>query len=356
MKRALGVLAVLGACVLPAEERVSLDRAVGRAEAGALAVEVRDGLAAVRSFDDARLELWAQAPTLHLNIQAPPGERRPYRLDVYNCMQGAVLRLGDQRVEGVPFEGRMASCRFDITLESGSLEIGPPDADVPLPFVFAVLSDVQRAIDRVDEVFARMNEDTELAFVVSTGDLVNTGTLAELERFQHELATLDIPFFSTVGNHEMGGPPRHWHHLFGPFNVHFSYKGAVFSLVDSANATVDPEVYAWLDGWLEEAKQRPHTVLTHFPPLDPVGLRGGAFRSRKEGAKFLQKLGAGQVDALFLGHIHSYYAFSGAGVPAYISGGGGAIEERFDGISRHYLRVRVDPERGIESVGLVRVD
>src|SRR5690606_868678 len=101
------------------------------------------------------------------------------------------------------------------------------DADLALPFVYAVLSDVQNAVDRVHDVFARMNEDTELAFVVSTGDLVDTGALGELERFQHELAALDIPLFSTVGNHEMGAPPRHWHNLFGPFNVHFSYKGAV---------------------------------------------------------------------------------------------------------------------------------
>jgi hypothetical protein len=92
------------------------------------------------------------------------------------------------------------------------------------------------------------------------------------------------------------------------------------------------------------------------PPLDPAGLRGGAFRSRGEAGKLLQKLGNGQVDALFLGHIHSYYAFSAAGVPSFISGGGGAIPETLDGIDRHYLRVRASPERGIEDVAIVRVD
>ena len=158
------------------------------------------------------------------------------------------------------------------------------------------------------------------------------------------------------GNHEMGAPASAWHELFGPFNVHFTFKGVAFSLVDSGNATIDPHVYERLDGWLDDNRARTHAVLTHVPPIDPAGLRGGSFRSRKEAAKLLQKLGAGQVDALFLGHIHSYYAFSAAGVPSYISGGGGAIQETLDGIERHYLRVRASPERGIEEVAVVRVD
>jgi hypothetical protein len=170
------------------------------------------------------------------------------------------------------------------------------------------------------------------------------------------LAVLQLPYFSTVGNHELGGTPQAWHTLFGPFNVHFRYKGVTFSLLDAGNASIDPIVYGWLSDWLDQARQGTHAVFMHIPPLDPVGLRGGGFRSRKEGAKLMQMLGEGRVDALFLGHIHSYYAFSAAGVPSFISGGGGAIPERFDGIGRHYLRVRASASRGIEDVAVVRVD
>jgi hypothetical protein len=56
------------------------------------------------------------------------------------------------------------------------------------------------------------------------------------------------------------------------------------------------------------------------------------------------------------GHIHSYYSFDNAGIPAYISGGGGAIPERFDNIGRHFLTVDVAPLRGVERVEIVRVD
>src|SRR5690606_602251 len=95
MRQKIAALSLLSGCVLPAEERVSLDRKVGRAEAAELSVEVLDGLAAVRSLDETRLELWAQAPTLTLQVEGASSEPRPYRLDVYNCMQGAVLRMGD---------------------------------------------------------------------------------------------------------------------------------------------------------------------------------------------------------------------------------------------------------------------
>ena len=65
---------------------------------------------------------------------------------------------------------------------------------------------------------------------------------------------------------------------------------------------------------------------------------------------------SGHVDTTFYGHIHSYYAYSNAGIPAYISGGGGAFPEQLDGIGRHYLTVDVDPDLQTVQVAVVRVD
>lgn len=352
----LWALMLLVCCLLPASERVELDRKVGRSEANGVSIEVVDGLAGVRSFDGEHLELWGQAPSLTFELTAEPDRTGILRIDVLNCMPEAELTAGALRLTPLRVPEHAASCRFDVPLqERVTLRIAPPDTDQEEPYAFAVLSDIQNAINRVQDVFSRLNEDEELRFVVSTGDLVSNGTYRELVEFQREMRTLRVPMFSTVGNHEMGGDARNWHKLFGPFNVNFAFKGVHFSLVDSGNATIDPVVYDWLDEWLARAKDRAHVVLTHLPPLDPVGLRGGAFRSRKEGAKFVERLGRGRADALFLGHIHSYYSFSLAGVPSYISGGGGAIEEKLDGIARHYLKVRVRKER-IDDVSVVRVD
>jgi Icc protein len=344
---------LMSGCLLPADERVSLDRVVGQASVAGLSLEVEEGRAGVRAFDGQRAELWAQAPALSIAVRSD--RERALVLDVLNCMPGTRLTTEQQTLEATSVGGRAATCRFELTVREGSQLALTPPAVEEATYAFAVLSDVQDAIGRVQDIYRRMNQDPELQFVVSTGDLVDTGVRDELVRFQDELAGLNIPLYSTVGNHEMGAPASDWHGLFGPFNVNFVHRGLTFSLVDSGNATIDPDMYDRLDSWLDAARDGTHIVLTHVPPLDPAGLRGGAFRSRKEAGKLIQKLGHGRVDALFLGHIHSYYSFSVANVPTYISGGGGAIQERFDGIERHYLKVRANA-RGIEDVAIVRVD
>ena len=62
------------------------------------------------------------------------------------------------------------------------------------------------------------------------------------------------------------------------------------------------------------------------------------------------------LDLTLYGHVHSYYAFENAGIPAYIVGGGGALPERFDDVGRHFVTVDVGADAGIQRVSLVRVD
>jgi hypothetical protein len=94
----------------------------------------------------------------------------------------------------------------------------------------------------------------------------------------------------------------------------------------------------------------------HIPPLDPIGVRNGAFANRNEAAKLLGRLAAAGVDLTLYGHIHSYYHFENAGIAAHVSGGGGAIPERFDDIGRHFLVVDVEPSEQRFDVSVVRVD
>ena len=70
----------------------------------------------------------------------------------------------------------------------------------------------------------------------------------------------------------------------------------------------------------------------------------------------LSRLAAGDVDLTLYGHIHTYIEFENAGIPAYVSGGGGADPMHFDGIDRHFLVIEVDPAAGaIGTVDLHRV-
>ena len=218
------------------------------------------------------------------------------------------------------------------------------------------MADVQEAIDRVEDIYAVVNADPSIRFVLFNGDLTEQGSHAELEVFQAKMASLRVPLYATLGNHELGTRDDSFHDFFGRGSSSFVFRGVRFTLLDSASATVDPRVYRWLDGWLEQGAGSLHIVTMHIPPLDPAGERNGSFASRAEANKLVGRLAEGGVDLTIYGHIHSYYAYQNAGIPAFITGGGGSIPERMDGIGRHYLTVDVDPRLQQARTGFVPVD
>jgi 3',5'-cyclic-AMP phosphodiesterase len=351
-------------CVDVAQERAYRDETVGKGAAAETTFEIVDGLGALRRLEPGAVSLWAQAPSFQIKVTR--GERAPsaWTLTVSNALPDAVLEarteagttaiVPESLPRTLPIEKR-----WELTLGDGTttLLVRPARGEPVGPWRFALLSDVQEAINRVQDIYARMNADPSISFVVSAGDLTEQGTVAELERFQRELERLRIPFFSTLGNHELGtdrGAP--FQRYFGRANFSFAYGGMQFTFLDSASATIDPLVYDWLEAWLAEGRSRTHAALMHIPPIDPIGVRNGSFASRNEASKLLAQLAEGGVDLTLYGHIHSYYAFSNAGMPAYISGGGGSIPERFDGIGRHYLTVDVDPVGGVTQTAIVRID
>src|SRR5690606_31999476 len=273
-----------------------------------------------------------------------------WSVHVRNVVTDAEVFVGEAGEEQRPLAAdapRATERRFDLAVEAGGvthLEVRPPDADSREPFDFIALADVQEAIDRVGDVFARMNAESSARFAMFSGVITSRGSTDELLRFQNEMRALDMPIFTTLGNHELGEEDVPYHSIFGRGSQSFVYRHVRFTFLDSASATVDPLVYDWLREWIEAARNGTHLVFMHVPPREPIGLRNGAFSSRAEAAKLLRILGAGGVDGTFYGHVHSFYAFENAGIPAYISGGGGAIPERFAGIGRHFLLLRVDPE------------
>lgn len=349
--------ALSGSCLSPAEERVEADRAVGQAESPALELKVTDGLAAVRALGDERIVLWGSAPGFELSLRST--EPRTLRLEIQNCLPLAELASlgGDAKLTPLSDSEVVTRKTWQLELPAGEtrLALGAPGASDGDAFDFALLSDVQEAVDRVADVFDKLNAEPGLSFLLGAGDLTERGTRAELERFQRELVRLKVPYFTTLGNHELGTHPDLFHEYFGRGNLHFRFHGVAFTLLDDASATLDPTAYDWLGAWLEDARQDVHVVAMHIPPIDPIGVRNGSWASRNEATKLLARLAAGRVDLTLYGHVHSYYGFDNAGIPAFISGGGGAIPERFDRIGRHFM-VFTASRAGIGSRRVVRVD
>jgi predicted phosphodiesterase len=311
----------------------------------------------VRSLAARELDLWLQAPVVDLTIDTLDTAAGPLTITAQNVLPDAAL-TGDVGI--APLGGPRPTVRsWTVELPPGRtvLRIAPPDALDTAPWRFAVMGDIQDALPTVDEVFATIDAQQGLRFVISTGDIVHRGREDEWRLFEQQLTTLDLPFYSTIGNHELWGHIDRWYRRFGRATVHFDYRGVAFSLVDSASAGIDPLVDAELDTWLAEHTDGIHVFGTHYPPLDPVGVRMGSFASRREAEALLARLAAARVDVTFYGHIHTYTGFENAGIPAYISGGGGAEPMRLDGIDRHFLVADVDPAAGrITDIAVVRVD
>jgi predicted phosphodiesterase len=355
------LLVLTSGCLEVADGRARRDARVGQASGGGAVVTVGQGLAAVRELTASRVRLWAQAPVLDVALTLP-ADATSFEVVVENALHDAALSSSAPAVvitaaaRPVPTEGHWTLALPATAARAVRLRLAPPDEDAPGPWRFAAFADVQEKIGEVQDIYQRMNEDPTLRFVVMSGDLTSRGSVAELERFQREMKPLAIPIYATLGNHELGTRDDLFHDYFGRGNFRFTFRGAQFTLLDSASATLAPATYEWLYGWLAEGLDRQHYVFMHIPPLDPAGTRAGAFASRLEANRLLSLLAGGRVDLTIYGHVHSYYAYENAGIPAYITGGGGAIPERLDGIGRHYLVIDVEPATQHTTVGLVRVD
>lgn len=360
----LMTLCAVGAlgCLKVAEERAILEERVGRATQEGLSFYVEEGASSIRSIHrqaaHVSVDLWAQQPAQRLTIQRAPHvqlEEPPQELTVtwHNLMAGSQVTLQSESGEPLPFERLSLEgepvTRFTLNapLSAGGLSwvVSPPEPESGERLYVGVFADVQERIAGLAELLRPLAEEP-VQFCLISGDLTAQGATHELREFQGGLERhLPFPCYATMGNHELGtaGPP--FYQFFGRGSFSFSYGGARVTLLDDASATIAPRTLSKLKGWLNAGRDQLHILVTHLPILDMDGTRSGAFASRLEAMELLASLAASGVDLLLYGHVHTFKAYRQAGIPALISGGGGSIPMRFDGVGRHYLVLELDPIR-----------
>ncbi len=356
MKRLL-LIAALAACTRPGDDRAEAELAVGNAELTDATVKIEGGLAQIRDFTDHRLELWSQSPVLDIELALTSTAVGDWTIYIRNALPDSTLLVdGSPHVRAAGEHPTVAI--FTLSLGEGThlMRLAPSDADLVEPFRVAAMADIQTALPSVDEVFAAINAVPDVRFVVAMGDITERSETEEYELFDRQLITLEIPYYTTLGNHELWDE-AHYRERFGRGSFHFDFKGVSFTFIDTGNAGVDPIVEDWLVEWLAAARDRTSIFLTHFPPIDPVGTRYGGFRSADDGRRLLTRLVDGNVDLTLYGHIHTYIEYENAGIPAFISGGGGARPMKWDGIDRHFLVVPfAGATNAVGKVELHRVD
>jgi predicted phosphodiesterase len=341
----LAPLLVLAACTRPGAERALGDLEVGSATLGGVNVSVTGGMAAIRKLEDHRVELWASAPAFELTVFADVTSTGEWTIVANNVTPDAKLFPNSAAMIDRELGGRPTVATFRTTIHAGAnvMRVAPVENGIA-PFRVVAMADIQQALPQVHEVFEQISEVPDVKFVIGMGDITDRGEIAEYEEFERALLSLDVPFYSTIGNHELWGDSDRWWSRYGRMNFQFDYAGVAFTFVDSGDAGVDPIVEDWLDGWLASARDRTNVFLTHMPPIDPVGFRYGGFRSMRDAQRLLARLVENNVDLTLYGHIHTYSKFENAGIPAYISGGGGARPKvQFDNIDRHFLIIDFGP-------------
>ena len=212
-------------------------------------------------------------------------------------------------------------------------------------FTFAVCGDSRGG----EAIYRRILEGVQkdgCAFLIHTGDLVNSGTEAQFKEFARLMSDFKLPFYPVPGNHDnpdghltaylkySGAPAAHYA---------FDYGSVHFSLIDTSSGDASAEELAWLAKDLEATKQPVKVVVLHHPPFDPAGTDHIMRHGNKE---FMELMAQKGVKLVLAGHIHSYDEQVRDGVRYVITGGAGAplYPEANRPAFHHYLRIRVQGE------------
>jgi len=212
-------------------------------------------------------------------------------------------------------------------------------------FTFAVCGDNRRG-DTIYRKILDMVVSDGCAFLINTGDLVNSGYEHQFKDFQEIMKDFPLPFFPVPGNHDSpdgllteylqysGAPDKHYS---------FDYGKIHFAVANTTLGEMSPSELAWLDGDLLATEKPVRIVCLHYPPFDPAGTTH-IMRSGNE--EFMALMTEHGVQYVFSGHIHSYDLEERDGVTYIITGGAGAplYPEENREAYYHYVRVTVEGE------------
>jgi predicted phosphodiesterase len=217
-----------------------------------------------------------------------------------------------------------------------------PPAPADGAFRFVVMGDNRGNMEVLRQLVVDANRQRP-AFMINTGDLVADGKLREYLRFLAVIRQSHSPYFTVLGNHDVGkNGLMIYHQLFGPENYAFDYAGCRFIALDNSRSLFPEERLQWLEQQLDTPLRK--FVFLHKPPA--IGKWGQAFEAspwRENADRFMELVGRRKVDRVFVGHIHTYGEREINGVRYVLTGGAGAPLDPSPRAYFHYVLVTVSP-------------
>jgi 3',5'-cyclic-AMP phosphodiesterase len=334
----------LTACTDVTGDRTRRDFAeTGRADLGDIQASIDQGVAVDIDASRPFVRFRANAPDVKLTFISSAATERTVEVELTNVFEASDLSVPSELIDHNTFA-------FSVEVPAGGIRrvsIGRTGADTATRFRFAWVGDVQGGNGPFKRLRQSINDDPSIEFTVFAGDITVLGNQKEIDAFVAIANELEQPWYCALGNHEvMFGQPLAFQHTVGRLNARFDYKGARFVIIDTSSATVSPEVYEFIETAMKAEGPATRIVAMHMPPLDPEGLRDGAFSDRTEAARLLAILAKGGTDLILAGHMHTLRVTSQAGIETWISGNGGVSRgSRFELSDIHYLAITVDPDR-----------
>jgi 3',5'-cyclic AMP phosphodiesterase CpdA len=260
----------------------------------------------------------------------------------------------------------LAAARSRVGIDSQLAKLGASAA--PEPFTFGVIGDAEPGRFPWERVFApgshafadQMSslQASEPDFIFQLGDFVSEGNPAH---YRDHVAWLDAnartPLLRCIGNHDRSRPngdadKNLYDAVFGPRDYFFDRGGWRFIALDSSDRKLTPAQLTWLKAALAAPGRK--VIFTHVPPAylkklkplaevgaletDPRQYDAAQADDLKSGgihdfftnyfddgsAEFDKLVSEGNVAAVYMGHIHAFWAADHRGTRYVISGGGGS--------------------------------
>ena len=199
-----------------------------------------------------------------------------------------------------------------------------------LLFTFALLTDTHistsnpKPMEDLQRSIADINRNTDIEFVVVTGDLTESGDRASIQAIKDALDQLRVPYYAASGNHETTWSESgvmDFTRIFGDSRFAFAHAGAYFigfnsgPVIRMADGHVAPQDIAWLKHNLDSVSQlstlnsqlstTPIFVFTHYP------LRNGDVDNWYEVTDVLREY---NVQCVMGGHYHRNLVFDCDGI------------------------------------------
>ncbi len=203
-------------------------------------------------------------------------------------------------------------------------------------------------------------EESDMEFLLHTGDLENTGGAASWRRFRERTAGFSRPLYLVVGNHELvGGTSEDFAGFFDlpGSSYSFSHRDAFFAIVDNGSGSLSGERLDWLDRTLAEHPKgrdgvRYLVVVMHIPPrTDTIFPHGTGRRYEAQSERLLKILLRQKVDLVLSSHEHMHQVEEWAGIKVIVSGGAGAPMYPFQMFGFY----RIDLEDGLVKEKFIRI-